>query len=202
VCQQGRDGSGEGAGAELLSAEVDTEADAPVRVPATWRVAVAGLLSVIGLGISVYLTVDHFAKIPLVCSDSGLINCTKVTTSAQSYFPPFTGWPHVPVALLGLCFYVVMVAINSPMAWRATDRRVHLARMALMGLGMAFALYLVACELVVIGNICLWCTSVHVVTFLLFVLVMTTVPAMLGWGGGPAYADEDPADQSEEYQQI
>ncbi len=178
----------------------DTAGDVPVREPATWRVVASFLLSLVGLGISVYLTIDHFAKIPLVCSDKGLINCTKVTTSAQSYFPPFSGWPHVPVALLGLCFYVVMVAVNSPMAWRAADRRVHLARLVLMAVGMAFALYLVACELLVIGNICLWCTSVHFVTFLLFVLVMTTVPAMLGWGGGYAFSDAYTEEQAEEYQ--
>ena len=106
------------------------------------------------------------------------------------------------MALLGLCFYVVMVAINSPMAWRAADRRVHLARLALMGLGMAFALYLVAWSWWSSATSACGAPSVHVVTFLLFVLVVTTVPAMLGWGGGPAYADEDPADQSEEYQQI
>jgi uncharacterized membrane protein len=55
---------------------------------------------------------------------------------------------------------------------------------------MAFAVYLVACELLIIGNICLWCTSVHFVTFLLFVLVVTTVPPMLGWGTAEATEDD------------
>jgi uncharacterized membrane protein len=35
-------------------------------------------------------------------------------------------------------------------------------------------------ELVQVGNICLWCTSVHVITFLLFVLLVFT--ATLGTG--------------------
>ena len=154
-----------------------------------WRIWTTFALSLVGLGISIYLTIDHFAKISPVCSGGGVITCKKVTTSAQSFFPPFKGWPHVPVALLGLVFYVVMVAINSPWAWKAVDRRVHVARLALVSLGMGFAVYLVACELVIIGNICLWCTSVHFVTFLLFVVVVTTVPAMLGWG--TAEVDED-----------
>jgi uncharacterized membrane protein len=145
-------------------------------------VVASSVLSLAGLGASIYLTIAHFDKIPLVCSDKGFVNCTKVTTSAESYFPPFAGWPHVPVALMGLVFYVILVAVNSPWAWWAADRRVHLARLGLLAVGMAFALYLVACEMVVIGNICLWCTSIHIVTFLLFVLVVATVPPMLGWG--------------------
>lgn len=159
----------------------------PVEPPAVWRIAVTGLLSLIGLGVSVYLTVDHFAKIPLACSDTGIVNCTKVTTSAESYFLG------IPVAVLGLCFYAVMVAINSPWAWRAADRRIHLVRLALVVVGMCFALYLVACELLIIGNICLWCTSVHVITFAIFVLVVTAAPTMLGWGSSAytrQYADE------------
>jgi uncharacterized membrane protein len=160
---------------------VDTAVDTAV-APAPWRVWTSFALSLAGLGISIYLTIAHFAKLSLVCSENGIINCQKVTTSAESYFPPFSGWPHLPVAILGLGFYVVMVVINSPWAWWARDRRVHIARLALVSLGMAFAVYLVAAELLIIGNICLWCTSVHFVTFLLFVLVVTTVPSMLGWG--------------------
>ena len=149
-----------------------------------WRAWVGLLLSLAGLGVSAYLTVDHFAKIPLVCSDAGLVNCQKVTTSAQSHIVG------IPVAVLGLAFYVVMTGLNLPPAWRATDRRVHLVRLALSLAGIAFVLYLVAAELLIIGNICLWCTSVHVITFLLLVLVLTTVPAMVGWGTPPAAAVE------------
>ena len=144
--------------------------------PAPWRVGLSVILSLLGLGISIYLTIDHFAKIALVCSGGGIINCQKVTTSAQSYFL------HIPVAVLGLCFYVVMLIINLPPLWHTRDRRVHIARLALAVVGMCFALYLVAAELVIIGNICLWCTSVHVITFALFVLILATVPPMLGWG--------------------
>jgi uncharacterized membrane protein len=145
--------------------------------PARWRVAAAVVLSLAGLGVSIYLTIGHFAKIPLVCSDTGLINCEKVTTSAESYFLG------IPVALLGLIFYTAMMAINLPPLWYTADRRVHIVRLVMSVVGVLFALYLVSAELLIIGNICLWCTSVHVITFLLFVLVLTTVPPMLGWGG-------------------
>lgn len=148
----------------------------PVAAPARWRSVSALALSIAGLGVSTYLTIVHFApSVPLACSASGIVNCERVTTSPQSYVFG------VPVAVLGLAFYVAMTAINLPVAWHAADRRVHLVRLALGVAGICFVLYLVAAELLVIGNICLWCTSVHVLTFLLFVLLVTTVPSMLGW---------------------
>ncbi len=142
-----------------------------------WRPVVALVLSVCGLGVSTYLTVAHYSHTPLACSDTGLVNCEKVTTSAQSVFLG------VPVALWGLLFYVAMVAVNLPAAWRSADRRIHALRLAMTVAGMCFVLYLVSAELLIIKNICLWCTSVHAITFLLFVLMVATVPQMLGWGG-------------------
>jgi uncharacterized membrane protein len=148
-----------------------------IAAPARWRVATALVLSLAGLGVSIYLTIDHFAKIPLVCSDTGVINCEKVTTSAQSHFLG------IPVAVLGLAFYLAMTVINLPPLWYTADRRVHVVRLAMAVVGVLFALYLVSAELLIIGNICLWCTSVHVITFLLFVLIISTVLPMLGWSG-------------------
>jgi uncharacterized membrane protein len=37
---------------------------------------------------------------------------------------------------------------------------------------MLFVLYLVYTELITLNAICLWCTSVHVITFALFALVV------------------------------
>ncbi len=118
-----------------------------------WRSRLALALSLLGLGIATYLTIAHFGHAPLVCSNSGAINCEKVTTSVQSYFL------HIPVAVLGLGFYAAMTVLNLPVAWRSTDRRVHIARLGMLVLGMCFALYLVSAELLIIGAICLWCTG-------------------------------------------
>src|SRR5579862_3200247 len=151
-------------------------------VPAArWRVNLATVLALVGLGISIYLTVAHFVggRI-LVCSGGGAINCEKVTTSPQSYVFG------IPVAVLGLGYYVVMSAMNSPWAWRARDRRIHLARLVLAVVGIGFVLYLISAELLIIKAICLWCTGVHIVTFAQLILVLSTVPVMLGWGPAPA----------------
>ncbi len=151
--------------------------DAPeVFEPARWRVITSLVLSIAGLGVATYLTVAHYSHTPLVCADTGIVNCAKVTSSAQSVFLG------VPVALWGLLFFVAMIGVNLPVAWRSTDRRIHALRLAMAIVGMCFVLYLVSAELLIIKNICLWCTSVHAITFLLFVLTVSTVPQMLGWG--------------------
>jgi uncharacterized membrane protein len=148
--------------------------------PAPWLQLSTFLLALAGLGVSVYLTIAHFTESTLAgCSESGLVNCTRVTTSAQSYVFG------IPVAVLGLAFYLFAVAIMSPWAWQATRREIHLARMASMVVGIGFVLYLIYAELLIIGSICLYCTSVHAITFVLFVL---TAIAAAAWGLKPGAA--------------
>jgi len=135
------------------------------------------VLALAGLGVSIYLTIAHFTESALAgCSESGLVNCTKVTTSAQSYVFG------IPVAVLGLAFFVFAVAVMSPWAWRASRREIHLARIASLVVGIGFVLYLIYAELFTIGSICLYCTSDHVITFVLFVL---TAFAAAAWGLKP-----------------
>ena len=139
-----------------------------------WFQLTTWVLSLAGLGVSIYLTVAHFADSKLAaCAESGTINCTKVTTSPQSYVFG------IPVAVLGLAFFVAAVALMSPWAWRWARREVALIRIASLVVGVGFVLYLVYTELFTIGAICLYCTSVHVITFLLFVLAVFAAAA---WG--------------------
>jgi len=144
-----------------------------------WLRLTTFLVALAGLGVSIYLTIAHFTESTLAgCNETaGLVNCTKVTTSPQSYVFG------IPVAVLGLAFYLFMVAIMSPWAWRATRREVHLVRIAALIAGMGFVLYLLYAELFIIGSICLYCTSVHALTFILFVLTMF---AAASWGLGRA----------------
>jgi uncharacterized membrane protein len=125
-------------------------------------------LSLAGLGVSIYLTIAHYTTTSiLACSSKGYVDCAKVTTSAQSMvFGVF------PVAVLGLAFYVFMTAVNSPWGWRMRVPLVWWARVGSAVVGIGFVLYLLYAEIIQIGNICLWCTSVHAITFLLFVLLV------------------------------
>ena len=154
-------------------ANADLEAPVTTAVP-LWFQLVTWVLSLAGLGVSIYLTIAHFTDKPLAgCSESGAINCTKVTTSAQSYVFG------IPVAVLGLAFFMAAVALMSPWAWRWASREVALIRIASLVVGVGFVLYLIYAELFIIGAICLYCTSVHAITFLLFVL---TAFAAAAWG--------------------
>ncbi len=145
--------------------------------PAPWVQIATLVLALAGLGVSIYLTIAHFTESALAgCSESGVVNCTKVTTSPQSYVFG------IPVAVLGLAFFVFAVAIMSPWAWQSAWREIHLARIASMVVGIGFVLYLIYAELFTIGSICLYCTSVHAITFALFVL---TAIAAAAWGLKP-----------------
>lgn len=147
------------------------------RGPALWLQLTTFALALAGLGVSIYLTIAHYTESALAgCSESGTINCAKVTTSPQSIVFG------IPVAVLGLAFFVFLVAIMSPWAWQARRREVHLLRIASMVVGIGMVIYLIYAEFIIIGAICLYCTSVHIITFLLFVL---TVFAAAAWGLKP-----------------
>jgi uncharacterized membrane protein len=191
VKNNGRDGAGptqavaarngglaRGSRAQVAQHELTDDGSATRSAVPLWMQIATFLLALAGLGVSIYLTIAHFTEAPLAgCSESGLVNCTKVTTSPQSYVFG------IPVAVLGLAFYVAAVGLMSPWAWRASRREIHLARIASLVVGVGFVLYLIYAELFIIGSICLYCTSVHVITFVLFAL---TAFAAAAWGIAPA----------------
>jgi uncharacterized membrane protein len=151
-----------------------------------WQPLASLLLSVYGLGASVYLTITHFEPKALACVSNSTFNCEKVTQSPQS---EILG---IPVAMLGLAFFVPMLVLCLPAMWRSAHRWVHLARLALSVTGVGMIVYLISAELFIIKSICLWCSSVHVATLLLFIIIATTAPVVLAPGYGEP--DEAPAD--------
>jgi uncharacterized membrane protein len=167
---------------------VDPRDEAPeVRVgPPLWLQITTLVLAVIGLAISAYETYAHFNGSHLAgCSDKAgsTFDCTAVITSPQSMV-----FGVIPVAILGVVFYVFAIGIFSPWAWRLerlwfiTRRDVSLVRLGSMIVGMGFAVYLIYAELVQIGQACEYCSGVHLVTFLLFCITLFSVAI---WGLGP-----------------
>src|SRR5690348_8337096 len=158
-------------------------AEAQPDAPPLWFQLTTWILSLGGLAVSIYLTIAHFnTSVTLACPATSTINCEKVTTSPESY--AFG----IPVAVLGLAFYVFLAAVNSPWAWRITWPPLRWARVGSMVAGILFVLYLIYAELFSIGAICLWCTSVHVITFALFVLIMFGAAAGYGAARAPTRA--------------
>lgn len=132
-----------------------------------WVVVSSLLLALVGLAVSAYLTYEHYsASTTLACPENSAINCLKVTSSS---YAELLG---VPVALLGLLFYLVVTALCLPVAWRASNPWVARVRLLAAASGVVFVLYLVWAELFRIEAICLWCTVVHVSTVALFAVIV------------------------------
>jgi uncharacterized membrane protein len=138
--------------------------------PPRWPWITGLILSVLGLGLSGYLTYEHYTgSTSLACPAAGhgsIVNCAKVTES---------GWSMqfgIPVAVLGLVFFAVMLALQTPWAWRSSLLAVRVAQIAWCVVGLVSAVRLVYFELYKLDAICEWCTAVHVLTFLLFVTTL------------------------------
>src|SRR5215472_11479543 len=179
AARQGRPGNGQPRVAAVAAAAVEPSVAA---APAWFQWTTWGL-SLAGLGVSIYLTIAHFnTSVTLACPATSTVNCEKVTTSPQSY--AFG----IPVAVLGLAFYLFLAVVNSPWVWRMTWPPIRWARIGSMVAGIVFVLWLVYAELFKIGAICLWCTSVHVITFALFVVIMFGFASGYGTRKDPALA--------------
>jgi uncharacterized membrane protein len=141
---------------------VDRGAPAPPR----WLPVTSLLLVLAGVAVAGYLTVEHYtASTTLACPETGVVNCQKVTTSAQS---TVLG---IPVALLGLLFFLALVPACLPVAWRSGQPAVRWGRVVFALAGVGFVLYLIYAELFVLDAICLWCTAVHVIAVALFAVI-------------------------------
>jgi uncharacterized membrane protein len=148
-----------------MTAKGRSEAEPPPLPPAWFQVP-AWLLTLAGLGISVYLTITHYDEGALVCSATSTIDCHAVTTSDYS---TLLG---IPMPLLGLAFFVGFGALLTPWALRSAWPPVRWGRVAGVSVGVLMVVYLVTVELAILHKICLWCTGVHAVTVVLFLLVL------------------------------
>ncbi|MBV9659778.1 MAG: vitamin K epoxide reductase family protein [Acidimicrobiales bacterium] len=130
-----------------------------------WASPVSLAICFFGLGVAIYLTYEHYTSSKtLSCpATGGAINCFKVTTSSYSMIHG------VPVAVLGLVFFTVMIGLQNPIAWRSAHPAVIWGRLLWCLVGVGTAIWLIYAELFKIQAICLWCTSVHVLSLLVFV---------------------------------
>ncbi|MFV0462304.1 MAG: vitamin K epoxide reductase family protein [Nostocoides sp.] len=132
-----------------------------------WLAPVSLTLALIGLIAAGYLSYEHATEnASLYCPTGGpSSSCLTVTTSTWS---TVLG---IPVAYLGLVFFLAMTILCLPRIWRLPDPRLDTARLVALGVGLLTALYLIWAELFQIHAICTWCTVVHVATFLLLAVV-------------------------------
>jgi uncharacterized membrane protein len=139
----------------------------PPSVP-RWLPITSLLIALLGLAASIYLTYEHFTQNKsLACASNGVIDCAAVTTSKQSEV-----FGHIPVAVLGLVFFVGIIPLLLPVAWRINTRLVRNTRIVAVAIGVCFVFYLVSVELFDVKKICEWCTGVHILTIALFAVVL------------------------------
>ncbi len=125
-------------------------------------------LAVVGLGVSVYLTLLHYmTSVPLACGEGAVVDCHTVLTSPASVVLG------IPVAVWGLLWFVVAlvlaVADLRGDAW-GSARATGPAALVWNLMGTVTVLWLVYQEVGVIGKICVWCTVVHAVVLALLVV--------------------------------
>jgi uncharacterized membrane protein len=135
-------------------------------------VAIA-LMALAGLAISIYLTTVHYAGVPLVCTNTGTVDCSAVTTSKYSVVPG----TNLPITIPGMLWFVVsgglaIYALVLHWRQRPEPKRLRLLQLLWGGAGLAFVLYLVYAEIVLIHRICEWCTVVHVLTLATFLVAL------------------------------
>lgn len=132
------------------------------------------IISIIGLIISflgildgIDLTIAHYSTpAVLACPDTGFINCAKVTTSSYSQIHG------IPVALLGLIFFVIMFILQLPMMWNSASALIKYGRLAFSIIGLLSVFWFVYVEFHKLHAICLYCTGVHIMTFAIFVVTL------------------------------
>ena len=137
----------------------------------TLRLATVAL-AVIGLAVSTYLTIVHYAPVPLVCL--GTTGCEEVNRSIYSLVAG------VPVALVGAAAYLAMLAV----LWAESLKVIKSdeALLAVFGLALAgvlYSAYLTYIELAVLRAVCIWCVTSAAAITAIFALSFVRLRATL-----------------------
>ncbi|MCL5016308.1 MAG: vitamin K epoxide reductase family protein [Patescibacteria group bacterium] len=122
------------------------------------------ILSLLGLADTGYLTESHLNRTALVCGAvSSLSKCNLV---ANSSFSSIYG---VPVALLGLLFYLAVFFGTAFYFWRGRNN--HLLRwlIILAGAGLIFSLYLLYVQAFILKAFCQYCLASDILTIAIFI---------------------------------
>jgi uncharacterized membrane protein len=131
------------------------------------------VMAVAGSGVSIYLTTIHYANVPALCTTGGVVNCASVLHSAYSNVPLTT----IPISVAGLLWFLVSgglatAGLMSIARNRLEPERLRPAQLLWSAAGLLFVLYLVYAEIVKLHSICEWCTSVHILTLITFLIAL------------------------------
>lgn len=136
-------------------------------------VAIA-VMALAGLGVAVYLTAQHYLKVPLVCTTGGVVDCSNVLHSQYSVVPG----TQLPITFPGMLWFLVSGGLAiAGLVWARREapepQRLSQLQLAWSALGLLSVLYLVYDEIVQIHRICEWCTVVHVLILLTLLVALS-----------------------------
>ena len=134
-------------------------------------------LSLLGVAITSYLTSVHYEYVPLVCSESGLINCARVISSSYSVVPG-TALP-ITVPGFGWCVAAASLAMAGLLTTSGLwQRRIRWAQFIWALSGLLVVLYLVYVEIVRLHAICAWCTALHALILIMFLITLVQMQSL------------------------
>jgi uncharacterized membrane protein len=126
-----------------------------------WQLA-ALVLSVAGVGVSIYLTVLHFIGFAPACPAAGPVNCEAVLNSPYAVI----AGTNVPTSVAGIVWFAV-----SAVLW---TRPIGPMQLGWAAIGVVTVVYLLFIEIVRLGAICLWCTAAHVLVVAILLIAVST----------------------------
>lgn len=132
--------------------------------------------SAVGLGVSTYLTFVHFAAAQLVCTVGGPVNCERVLGSGYAVIAGSS----VPTSAAGIVWFGISATLAAAMLLGiGRQSTLHAIQVAWSIAGLLTVVYLLFVEIVLVGAICLWCTTAHALVVAIFVLTVTLRSASL-----------------------
>jgi len=129
--------------------------------------ALALIAGLAGVGVSIYLTAEHYAGFALACPSGAVINCEQVLSSSYAV----VGGSSVPTSAAGILWFVVSAAITVAILAGLPWLR---AQVVWSSIGVLTVLYLVFVEIVRLGAVCVWCTAAHVLVLAIFTVSLTS----------------------------
>jgi uncharacterized membrane protein len=145
----------------------------PIRTTNQWLDMAIPIISLIGLGASIYLTYVEFTHAHALCGPVGDCNAVQSSPYAKLFGV-------VPIGLVGAIGYIAILIIWVWCRFR-TDALARIAGPAMFGMalfGTLFSIYLTFLELFVIHAVCIWCLSSAI---LITLLLLLNLPAITQW---------------------
>jgi uncharacterized membrane protein len=127
-----------------------------------WLYRISIVLVVIGLLVSIYMTIFKFTNIGGMCLGSG--DCATVNAS------PYSEFYGIPVALFGVVGYATLLALHlleNKHPFLRTNATLILFTIALMG--FLFTLYLIYAE-ILLGALCPFCLTSQTCMTIIFII--------------------------------